>query len=184
MGTPVSNPVWTLDLTKTIDPDVFLGVDEPFPQEAPSIAIDAAGMYAVYTAQDDAGFVSFARLRLCISANLASPLDGWSAITAFNLATDSPPGFNFVGQELVLPAVRVTGSPTQIMLTTDALVPPSASDEARYWMGNFAPPVPPGPPDTQLIKITFRGVKLRRIVGGDDPQLVDVPNLPSVKRAM
>ena len=134
LGAPVDNPVWSLDTAKPIDPTA--SVDGVWAQQAPNLTSDGSSLYAIYSAQDATGFINFARLRLCQTFNLAAPADGWSASTVFDMTTDSPPGFYYVGQYLQTPTASATGSATVFL---SVLAQPQGDlFQAAYWMGNFS----------------------------------------------
>jgi hypothetical protein len=115
-------PVWSLDPTKLIDPNVLIN-DFIWIQEAPYLVSNGTTLYALYPAQADDG-QNFERLQLCQTSNLGSPQDGWTAVTAFSLQTDAPPGFNFgptqgmFGATLFSPAVI---PPTPPLAPTQAI---------------------------------------------------------------
>lgn len=103
IGTPVSSPVWSLDNTKWLDPGA--GSDDTLrPQMAPALVLEDGVLWAVFTSLAADGATNYGRLRLCQSSNLASPADGWSAITIFDLTVDTWPVV-FVGQVLQVPSL-------------------------------------------------------------------------------
>jgi hypothetical protein len=111
IGTPVSAPVWIKDSTKTIDPDALIidpinYTNEMFwPQEAPFLSFNGTTIYGIFPSQDYDG-QNEARLRLCQTTNLASPANGWTSATVFDVQVDaSPSGFNFSTQVLIAPTI-------------------------------------------------------------------------------
>lgn len=110
IGSPVANPVWSLNSAATIDPGALLD-DFIFPQQSPMAACDGTTLYCVFPCQDEDG-QNFARLRLCQTTNLANPADpaSWSASTIFDLQVNAPAGFQFPTQELVNPSIAIPGS--------------------------------------------------------------------------
>src|SRR6185369_8324473 len=139
-GTPIAAPVWFfpgINDGVSIDPDCFIDTDLEV-NEAPNSFYDGTNIYCVFPVDDVGVTAEFQRLRLCNNTPQGVlDEDPWTPITAFDLAVDSPPGFDIAGQICVLPSVRVFD--TQVMLTMDSKVPPTGVDEARYWLGNFTP---------------------------------------------
>lgn len=103
IGTPVSSPVWSIDNTKSLDPDAFS--DTTLRAEMPAaLVLEDGVLWSVFSALAADGATNYGRLRLCQSSNLASPADGWSAITIFDLTVDTWPVV-FVGQVLQVPSL-------------------------------------------------------------------------------
>jgi hypothetical protein len=125
LGTPVATPVWSTDNTKLMDPDSLIDTLIT-PQESPSASSDGTTIFAAFPAQAADG-TNFARIRLCQTVNLASPADGWSAITAFDFQAEPPP-FDHADQSLTSPSVFAAGSP----LAASCNTPPSGAVGAPY----------------------------------------------------
>lgn len=107
IGEPISAPVWTVDTSVSIDPDVF--VDQTiWPQTWGGIAFDGETIYIVFSAQGADVSTNFARIRLCKTINLSSPDQDWQASTPYDVLTSPDPGgFLFSGQSLISPSVSV-----------------------------------------------------------------------------
>jgi hypothetical protein len=130
IGTPISAPVWTVDYAKSIDPETFID-DSIYPEELGDTIFDGTTLYVTFSAQGADFATDFERVRLCQTANLASPADGWTAATIFSLSVDSPPGFNFVGQELRTVAAFIpSGAPSPVGIDCDS--PPDGQVGVAY----------------------------------------------------
>jgi hypothetical protein len=129
IGTPISAPVWTVDYAKSIDPESLID-DSIYPEELGDTIFDGTTLYVTFSAQGADFSTDFERVRLCQTANLASPADGWTAATIFSLSVDSPPGFNFAGQELRTVAAFIPSSASPVGIDCDS--PPAGQVGVAY----------------------------------------------------
>jgi hypothetical protein len=110
VGAPLSNPVFTLLGIPGIDPDdtnyLVNGENTDTPSNVPFLFSDGVTIFAVWPRLDSSATGNqFSQLRLGQTNNLTNPLLGWTDSTIFDLALNSPPGFDFAGQEVQLPSV-------------------------------------------------------------------------------
>lgn len=144
-GTPLSAPVFT--------PQPPIGMFSPvaaindlYPDNVPRIQFDNAGrLIGIWSATDGnappAG--DYSDIYIAINSNpLVTPFTGWSTSLVWARAVDSPPGFNYNGQQVQLAAVSVTPN-RQLLVAVDANDPTAPHFEQAYWMGVFALGVPP-----------------------------------------
>ncbi len=105
LGTPISAPVWSINLNVTLDPEALVDTTI-YAESAPAAAFDGQRIYAVWSAQDSDG-QNQARLRLGFTSNLVAPDQDWSAQTIYDLQVDAAPGFNFSQQILAAPSISI-----------------------------------------------------------------------------
>jgi hypothetical protein len=108
-ATPLSAPVFTLLGTPGIDPSENPNFNNQ-PDNVPYFAYDSAAgtLYALWSRADGDGTgLQYAQLRLALNSGDPAVSADWSASTIFDLAIDSPPGFNFTGQELQIPSLSI-----------------------------------------------------------------------------
>ena len=140
VGTPLSAPVFTMQTAPGIDPTLTPGFGRI---GGTAIAVDSTGIYAAYLVQAT-DFIY--QIRLCGSANLTTPLTGWTqAITAFDGANIpsgnacDPTGLQFLGIS------RVNGN-TLASLNSGVvpqIIGARVGGPTQYWLGVLAPPTPP-----------------------------------------
>jgi hypothetical protein len=143
IGTPITAPVWTeLVAAGGVDTASGYSGQNTVPYEIGDAFTDGTCLYWIFT-RNDLNYTFGQQLRLLQTCNLNDPTQGWSATTIFDIST-GPPSFNFAGQTLFLPSVRVVQG--QTLIGGDAFTDATLVNEARFWFGNFQTSGPIGPP--------------------------------------
>jgi hypothetical protein len=110
------------------------------PKNNPRLAIkpDGSILYAVYSAADING-TNFADIHICSNSGDPGTAADWTDNNVWQLALDSPPGFNYGSQQVQLAGLVVTDR--NLLLSADANHPSAPHVEERYWFGVFTLPM-------------------------------------------
>jgi hypothetical protein len=105
------------------------------PDNVPRIQFDSTGrMVSVWMAYD--GVQDYSDLYIAFNSNPALTPLTWSSSIGWARSIDSPPGFNYGGQQVQLAAFNVAGR--QLLVAVDANDPIAPNPEQAYWMGVFS----------------------------------------------
>jgi hypothetical protein len=125
LGTPVSGPVWSKDVTKTIDPGAIVD-DSIWPQEVPMLVFDGVSISATFGAAGTGGQVLY-RVRLCQTLNLGSPSDSWAAQTILNVS-DFPIFAAVPGQSVSTAGIGLGSDPNVYLAPYVVILPDPSKD--------------------------------------------------------
>lgn len=134
-------PVFTLLATNGIESqfsvDNFL-----IPNNNPRLCLSPDGLtlYAVYCATDIGGD-NYSDIHICSTSGDPGVAANWTDNNVWQLDLDSPPGFDYAGQQVQLTGLATTPE-NQLLLSADANHPTGLHREERYWFGVFVPANP------------------------------------------
>jgi hypothetical protein len=139
-GTPLSAPVFT----PGPPPGAFnatAAINHLYPDNVPRIQFDNTGRLIMVWMAYDGGAPpagDFSDLYVSINSDpTVTPFTGWITQLVWARSLNSPPGFNYNGQQVQLAGLNVTVN-RQLLITTDANNPTAPHTEQAYWMGVFS----------------------------------------------
>jgi hypothetical protein len=144
VGTPLNAPVFTLlggnGIESQSSIDNFLD-----PNNVPRLSLLGTRLVATWVGYDLNSNL-FSDIHIAQIDNPSDPTTGWVEGVVWDRVTDSPPGFNVVGQQVQLAGCNLVAfSPAQILLSADGNNPSHIAQEQRYWFGVFVPKAGPAP---------------------------------------